>query len=300
MILTIGSLNIDHVYRVRTIARPGETIHTLSYDQFSGGKGLNQSIAAARAGAQVQHAGCIGPEGLWLKTMLAHDGVDVSLIETGDVPTGHAIIQVSDTGENSIFIFGGANQSLTPEHLARCFRAAVRPSFLLLQNETNVVVDAIRMAVQHRIPVVYNPAPMDDIVARTYPLQDVALLIVNEVEGSILSGRNGAADILAAMAARFPDTDIILTLGAAGAVYRQAGAEPFAVAGHKVPVTDTTAAGDAFIGYCLAGLDQGQTAREALTLANQAAALCVTRPGAAPSIPYLEEVRHSNLQAASA
>ncbi len=286
MILNFGSLNIDHVYKVRDVSVPGETIAALDYQIFSGGKGLNQSLAAVRAGAQVRHAGCVGPEGIWLKDLMAAENVDVALTDVQDVPTGHAIIQVTETGENSIIIFGGANRAMELERLEQGLQAVQRPDFLLLQNETNLVPDAIRMASRQDIPVAFNPAPMDNRVMNDYPLQDVNLLFVNEIEGALLAGTEQPIQIADRLVARFPNVALILTLGAAGALYA-AGAIRHRVPGHPVSVVDTTAAGDTFVGYFMAELDQGHPPGRALAQANQAAALCVTRPGAAPSIPHL-------------
>ena len=289
MILTIGSLNIDHVYQVQEISRPGETIHSQDYSQFCGGKGLNQSLAAARGGASVAHAGCVGKEGQWLVELLADEGVDVSLIETKDVATGHAIIQVNGQGENSIVIFGGANQSLAADNLERCFRRVRQPAYLLLQNETNVVGEAMHMARSQGIPIAYNPAPMDADLWSKFPLEHVAILFVNEIEGATLAGSQRSSDILNSIGAKLPHTALVLTQGAQGATCRQ-GNDTFSVPGHSVNVVDTTAAGDTFVGYCLAQLARGRDLRSAVSTANQAAAICVTREGAAPSIPRLQEL----------
>ena len=291
MLITIGSLNVDHVYQVAAMARVGETVSCARYDLFSGGKGLNQALAAARAGAQVALVGCVGQDGQWLTALLAAENVNVAHVHTRDVPTGHAIIQVSRKGENSILIYGGANQSLTLEQLEESFAAFSQPSYALLQNETNLVPEAIRMAKRRGIPVALNPVPINATVLRDYPHQDVSLLFVNEIEGEMLTGQREPEAVLAALEAQWPETDVILTLGAAGAQGR-VGGEVFAVSGRAVDVVDTTAAGDTFIGYCLAGLDQGQTPQEAVRTANRAAALSVTRQGAAPSIPRRQEVRN--------
>ncbi len=289
MILTIGSLNIDHVYQVEGISRPGETIHCLNYSQFCGGKGLNQSVAVARAGAPVTHAGCTGEEGLWLISLLAEEGVDVSLIETLDVATGHAIIQVSEQGENSIVVFGGANQCLTETHLRKCFNTSEHPKYLLLQNETNVVRDAMNLAHSQGIPIAYNPAPMDENLWSEFPMEHVAVLFVNEIEGATLAGSLEPTDVLDSISARLPHTKLVLTQGAQGAICRQDN-ETFSIPGIPVDVVDTTAAGDTFVGYCLAEMAKGRNLRQAVSMANRAAAICVTRRGAAPSIPYISEL----------
>lgn len=289
MILSFGSLNIDHVYNVKEISVPGETIAAIQYQVFSGGKGLNQAIAAARAGGRVHQAGCVGPEGVWLRDLMAAEKVDVSLIDVLEVPTGHAIIQVSEAGENSIIIFGGANQAMAPLTLEQGILSRHRPDFLLLQNETNLVPDAIKLGARQGIPVAFNPVPMDDRVMHEYPMQDVSLLFVNEIEGALLAGEDQPDAIMDAILGRFPALALILTLGPAGAIYGK-GDTRIRVTGQSVEVVDTTAAGDTFVGFFLAWLDQGHPPDQALALANQAAALCVTRPGASPSIPFLSEI----------
>ncbi len=290
MILTIGSLNIDHVYQVHEISRPGETIHSQAYSQFCGGKGLNQSLAAARAGSSVAHAGCVGKEGQWLVDLLANEGVDVSLIETKAVATGHAIIQVSDHGENSIVIFGGANQSLDTDNLERYFSQHRQPAYLLLQNETNVVAEAMYMAHSLGIPIAYNPAPVDNALWTKFPLEHIAILFVNEIEGAALAGAQDPQAILDGIGTKLPHASLVLTQGERGVICRQ-GNDTFSVSGHAVKVVDTTAAGDTFVGYCLAELAQGRDLRDAVSMANRAAAICVTRAGAAPSIPRRQELQ---------
>ena len=118
-IINFGSINIDHVYGVEHFVRPGETLESESYALFSGGKGANQSIALARAGAEVIHAGKVGADGAWLKTKLQESGVDVSLVEMVDLPTGHAVIQVNSEGENAIIIHGGANRSVSKANIKK-------------------------------------------------------------------------------------------------------------------------------------------------------------------------------------
>ncbi len=289
MILSLGSLNIDHVYRVKDISLPGETIAAIDYRVFSGGKGLNQALAAARAGAKVRHIGCIGPEGQWLKDLMADEMIEVSLLEVKDIATGHAIIQVSETGENSIIIFGGANRALETEKLEQGFASKTRPSFLLLQNETNLVPNAIELAVSHDIPVAFNPVPMDARVIKEYPLQDVSLLFVNEIEGALLADEEQPDEIVESILGRFPRLGLVLTLGSQGAIFARDRMR-LKLPGNTVEVVDTTAAGDTFVGYFLAWLDQGHSPEEALATANRAAAFCVTQPGASPSIPRLADL----------
>lgn len=289
-ILNFGSLNIDHVYRLPRFVRPGETVSCASYDRFCGGKGLNQSIALARAGANVFHAGKVGPDGGMLVEALSESGVDVRFVETGEVPTGHAVIQVDDAGENAIFLYGGANQTLTAGDADRALAHFGPGDLLLAQNETSAVAEALSRAKAKGLTTAFNPAPMGPEVAG-YPLSDVDILILNETEAEGLVGKSlkeGADEALLALRGRCPAAKILLTLGSRGAVYAHGDARIRAEA-LAVKAVDTTAAGDAFIGYFLASLARGLAAEKALKLACRAAALCVTRPGASPSIPYLDE-----------
>jgi ribokinase len=288
-ILNFGSLNIDHVYAVPHIVAPGETIASAGYRVFAGGKGANQTVALARAGAKVAHAGRIGPEGRWLSEKLAGDGVDTRQIMVGQTPTGHALIQVDSQGQNAIVLFAGANKELTKLDIDRTLNAAAKsPTLLLIQNETNHVPHLIKTAHELEMKVCLNPAPFAPEVAG-YPLALVDILILNEVEGRGLSGCREPAPILDALTALLPQTQVVLTLGAQGAVYRM-GAEQVQVPARPVEVVDTTAAGDTFIGYYLAAWARRLDVRRRLGLATCAAGLCVTRPGAMDSIPRLDEV----------
>lgn len=283
-ILNFGSLNIDLVYQVEHIARPGETIASSAHQVFAGGKGANQSAALARAGASVFHAGQVGPDGQWVVDKLAGLGVDVQHIRIGDAPTGHAIIQVDRQGQNSIVLFAGANAQIDREAIDAALGHFGRGDLLLLQNEINDVAYILTAATERGLTICLNPAPFGPAVC-AYPLEQVDLLIVNEIEAAGLAG----ASTLAALAARCPRAQIALTLGAAGAQYRSP-TEEFHLPAPPVKAIDTTGAGDTFIGYFLQGLTADMTARAAMARAVQAAALCVTRPGAMDSIPAAAEL----------
>lgn len=287
-ILNFGSLNIDHVYGVDHFVRPGETLASKRYQRFSGGKGNNQSIALARAGAPVWHAGKVGGDGVWLLALLRRTGANTSLVARSTTPTGHAIIQVQKDGENCIVLYGGANQTITPADanavLVR-FRAG---DYLLLQNEISSIPAIMRIAARRKMKIVFNPAPMS-LRVRQYPLKLVDIFIVNEIEGAELTGAKGAHRIIAAMRRRYPKAMVIMTLGARGAICAHATGS-VQVPGRKVKAVDTTAAGDTFIGYFLAAYTQSVNVSKALQIACKAAAICVTRPGAVDSIPCRKEV----------
>ncbi len=288
MILNFGSLNIDHVYRVEHFVQPGETLATASYSVFAGDKGANQSMALARAGVEVAHAGKLGQDANWLKDKLAAAGVNTDAIELIEGPSGHAIIQVNPAGENCILLHGGANQKIDPPHLERAFARCRPGDTLLLQNEINANAPIMRRAAKLGMKIVLNPAPMDDRV-RDYPLDLVAIFIVNQIEAAALTGETEIEAILAAFRSRWSRAAVILTLGAAGAAY--AGPEGRLEApAAKVEAVDTTGAGDTFIGYFLAGLTAGEDLETCLKTACKAAAVCVSRPGAMDSIPARSEL----------
>ena len=270
-VLNFGSLNIDLVYRVRDFVRPGETISAQEFARFAGGKGLNQSVALARAGAQVIHAGAVGADGGFLLELLRESGVDCSAVAVvDDVPTGHAVIQVSDAGENSIVLYPGANHRMTPELIDRALALTEPGDVLLLQNEISSMIDIMCRAHDRGLRIFFNPAPMTEAVA-AYPLEFVDTLIVNETEWEALSACRPALRC-----------NILKTLGAKGAVYNDG---IFVPAQRVDDVVDTTAAGDTFIGYFIAELIAGKDVESAMKTATRASAWCIQHPGAAPSIP---------------
>ncbi len=287
-ILNFGSLNIDFVYSVDHIVQPGETIASTGLEIFCGGKGLNQSIALARAGADVSHAGMVGPDGGILIDALTGNGVDASLLRQVETRSGNAIIQVGADGQNCIVLYGGANRMNDRDYVDAVVRSFAPGDILLLQNEINLVDDIIARASAHGMVIALNPSPFDSAMTAC-DLDKVSVFIMNEVEGEQITGRRDAESILQAMADRYPEAEVVLTLGGDGAVYQYAGETVLAPA-IPVPVVDTTAAGDTFTGYFLAARMRGETPAEAMRQATRAAALAVSRPGATPSIPVREEV----------
>jgi ribokinase len=290
-ILNFGSINIDRVYRVPHIVRPGETLTSASYRTFAGGKGANQSVALARAGARVCHAGRIGRDGLWLRDKLARAGVEVTHLAVGEEPTGHAVIQVDDRGQNSIVLFPGANHGITVEAAQAVLDAFAPGDVLLLQNEISQVPHLIAQGRRRGLRVCFNPAPFAPQV-RDYPLTDVDLLVVNQTEAAgVAAVENPAGDqaILDALTQRLPGVRLVLTQGDKGVLYREKG-RTLHVSAVPVKTVDTTAAGDTFIGYFLAAQAAGMDVEASLRRACRAAALCVSRSGAMDSIPSAEEV----------
>jgi ribokinase len=284
-LVNLGSLNIDDVFRVTRIARPGETVAGRERRQYAGGKGFNQSLAAACAGAAVNHFGCIGTDSDWLRQELASAAVDVTgvrMIPGAD--TGRALIQVEDSGENAIVVFGGANLCLEATDIDAALRALDGGDWLLIQNEINRLPDILNAARDIASKVAFNVAPVDDRV-RECDLGGVDLLIVNATEAAELSGIDGPSDtMLTALCQRWPACQVVLTRGADGLSYG-CGERRGAVAAFPVKTVDTTGAGDAFVGYLMASLLDDQPIRTALIRASAAGALATTRPGAGASIP---------------
>ena len=302
-VVVIGSLNIDHVYTVDQFVRPGQTITTSSYEIYAGGKGFNQSIALARAGSGVVHIGKIGPDGEWLKARLYDEHVDTSHLETDMIPTGHAMIQVVTSGENAIFLYPGANHTLDIDRVEDALAAHTPSSpdletghcgFLLLQNETNIVADLIRLGHKYNRFIVLNPAPMTNDVI-DYPLELVGLFILNRNEAVRLFGQTEPDAVRAAVRAKYPSARVIYTLGAEGAHYFDSEVSYFQPC-YKVEAVDSTGAGDTFIGYFIAAISAGSSVETALNTAAKAAALCVTRHGASDSIPFVDEVRSAHFE----
>ncbi len=287
-ILNFGSCNIDYVYSMDHIVRVGETQSTYQLEIFPGGKGLNQSIAIARAGASVYHAGCVGSDGEMLTELLTKSGVNVSYVRTVEAKNGHAIIQVSAKGENSIFLYGGSNEMISESFIDFVLEDFEENDVLLLQNEISNVPYMIQKAYGKKMCIVFNPAPFDETI-KEIDFSMISYLILNEVEAEEFSGCEIPEDALLFFKQRYPNLKVILTLGEKGSIYvdREYQIRQSAFLAEAV---DTTAAGDTFIGYFVAAIASGSDCREALKLASAASAITVSRMGAAPSIPWKSEV----------
>lgn len=273
-IYNLGSVNIDLSYSIDHIVAPGETESAAGLTVSPGGKGFNQTIALARAGARVRHVGAVGGDGAHLVAMLREAGADVSSVATVSGPTGHAMIQVDRNGANSIVVLAGANAAIAPEAVRAALADASPGDILLCQNETSCVAEAIRAARARGMEIVLNPSPFDGKIAML-PLEFVDLFIVNEDEERALLALGGPG----ASAAR------IVTRGAAGCELVRPRRAPVACAAFRVEAVDTTAAGDTFAGYYVASCAAGMAERDALRRASAAAALSVMRRGAAVSVP---------------
>lgn len=291
-VLCFGSLNIDYTYSVDHFVQKGETLSSDMLQVFTGGKGLNQSIALAKAGTEVYHAGAIGLDGQFLLESMEQAGVDTRYVTVLDnARTGNAIIQRDEAGDNCILLYGGTNQMITESQVDGVLTYFDAGDYLVLQNEINQLDYIMRRARERGMVIVLNPSPMNEKIL-ALPLEFVNLFLLNEVEArQILALENEREHAVLAemLQAKFPTATIILTLGGDGSVCIDADG-CCTQAAFRVAVADTTAAGDTFTGYLIGGLLRGQSKREAMREASAAAAIACSRPGAAPSIPTPDEV----------
>lgn len=283
-VYSFGSINVDLFYRVPHLPVAGETLPAVSHQVGLGGKGANQSVAAARAGSSVVHIGMIGHENDWVRDRLAGFGVDVAYIGTTNGPTGQAVIMVDTAGENTIVTYAGVNYEQSFEAVERALETATPGDVFLFQNEVSLKAQAVRLAREKGLMLVYSAAPFQpDAVKDVLPF--VNLLVLNEIEAEQLSSSLGLA------AQDIPVPSLLVTRGAKGATLRlQETGEEITVPAFPADAVDTTGAGDCFIGYTVAGLDQGLSRAEALRLGAAAAALHVTRHGTSDAVPARAEV----------
>ena len=288
-ILNFGSCNIDYVYSLNHIVNAGETLSSEKLEIFPGGKGLNQSIAAARAGLAVCHAGCVGKDGEMLLGILNESGVDTSYIKVVDGKNGHAIIQVSPEGENSIFLYAGSNEMVSKEYIDSVFDNFTEDDIVLLQNEISNIDYVIEKAYEKNMRIALNPSPINENIFKL-DFNMISYIILNEIEAKAITGCDDTKKSLEVFKEKFPNLKVMLTLGKKGCVYMDlqtiVSREAF-----SVKAVDTTAAGDTFTGYFLAGISKGAEIEETLELASCASAIAVSRAGAAPSIPVIDEVQ---------
>lgn len=298
-VLVFGSLNIDYVYQLEHFVQAGETISSRSMQTFCGGKGLNQSIAFGKSGVEIWHAGAVGAnDSQMLLDALEEAGVHTEFIRKKDCSSGHAIIQNTPDGENCIILYGGANQEITREEAEETLQHFQAGDYLVLQNEINQMPYIMELAHKRGMRIVLNPSPMDEKIF-CLPLEYVDCLMLNEVEGLALcedeSGQEKEVllkkprEILELLLNRFPESQIVLTLGKKGALYGF-GEEWYEQPVFEVKAVDTTAAGDTFTGFFVGSLIRGYSVQEALRTAAKASAVAVGRNGAGASIPTIEEV----------
>ncbi len=287
-ILNFGSCNIDFVYKVDEIVKPGETVSSAGLSVCAGGKGLNQSMAIARSGAQPWHAGCIGSDGQFLRELLENAGVHTEHLKTVQERTGNAIIQVDARGENSIILYKGANHAVTREDIDCVLSSFQENDMLVLQNEVNNLDYIIDRAWEKGLVIALNPSPITADI-RNLDLGKIQFLILNKIEGYALSGRSDPEEICNFFAEKYPRMNLVLTLGKAGACFSNRSRRVFCQA-YSVDTVDTTGAGDTFLGYFVSVYTQTGDMEKALKAANMAAAMATTKRGAADAIPFKSEV----------
>ena len=293
-VLNFGSLNIDYVYSLDHFVQKGETISSEALHIFPGGKGLNQSVALGRAGVSVSHAGAVGKDGDFLLELLKESCVDTKYIQVLEgVQTGTAIIQNDKSGDNCIILYSGANHQITKEQIANTISDFEKGDFLVLQNEINGMDSIVRVAEEKGLKIVLNPSPMNEKILGL-PLQYVDYFVLNEVEAAQILGLENISEkdgekIVRELYNTYPHAKIVLTLGAEGSIYFD-GEKLYRQRAYKTEVVDTTAAGDTFSGFFIAGILRGDTVEQAMDTAARAAGIAISRPGAAPSIPKKEEV----------
>ncbi|OUP56871.1 ribokinase [Butyricicoccus pullicaecorum] len=287
-VLNIGSMNLDHVYTVDHIVEPGETQSSTQLQLFLGGKGMNQSVALAKAGVEVYQGGMIGADGGVFLDACREYGIHADYIRTVDARTGHAIIQIDKNAQNCILLYGGANQALTEAYVDEVISQFDSGDILLLQNEVNLLPYIVDRGYAQGMKIVLNPSPFDDKL-KAVDMTKISLFLLNEIEGYQLTGCREPDAIIDSIRERFPHAAVVLTLGSDGAVYADQSCKHFHPI-FPVKAVDTTAAGDTFTGYFIAGLAQGMEIPDILRMSAKASSIAVSRAGAVPSIPYRDEV----------
>ncbi|MFJ3537711.1 ribokinase [Streptomyces sp. NPDC090109] len=288
-IVVLGSTNMDLVAYVPRAPAIGETVTGRSFRTIPGGKGANQAVAAARAGAEVAMIGAIGTDGFGaqLRATLEHCAVDTDLLRTVEGPSGTAHIVVDDEGGNAIVVVPGANGTVTSlTHGDEALIGTADSLLLQLELPLSVVVEGATTARRLGVRTVLTPSPARPLPPELLAVTD--LLVPNEHEAAALTG---LADPRAAAEALLRDVpEVVITLGAAGSLHAARGAEPVAVPARRVRAVDTTGAGDTFVGALAVALGEGRPAPEALAWAQTAAALSVLREGASTSMPYRVDI----------
>ena len=287
-VLCFGSANLDHVYKVDHFTVPGETQGCLEYNIKCGGKGVNQAIAMALAGNDTYFAGIIGSDGGLLKDALVDKGVHIDYMKISNKPTGHAIIEVDQSGQNHILLYGGTNKEIDFEYIDEVLSHFSKGDIVVLQNEINNVPYIIERCYEKEMKIFFNAAPCD-IAVKNYPIEKVTWLVVNETEGAALSNEEDYEKIIQTLKQKYPHTHILFTMGKEGSRVLT-DKEDIKVEALKVNAVDTTGAGDTYIGYFVRGIVEEMPLLETAQMATKASAIAVTRFGAVDSIPNYEEV----------
>ena len=288
-VLVFGSANIDRTYAVEHFVNAGETLSADKMDLHCGGKGFNQAIAFARAGSDVYFAGAVGEDGGMLIDTLKENGVNVDHLKQVPGPSGHAVIQVTPEGQNSIIILAGANGEITHEDVDQVLKAFSSGDLVVLQNEISSVDYIIDQAKERGMIVALNPSPFNE-KNKSYDLSKVDYLLVNEVEGALLTDCDDPKKMVGAIHAMYPNANVVLTLGCAGSVFVSAFGTVLSSGIYQTEAVDTTAAGDTYTGFFLSEAVKSGNIEAALKTAAIASGISVSRPGASQSIPSIQEV----------
>ena len=286
--LNFGSMNLDTFYHVDHFVRPGETLDVADQHIAPGGKGLNQSLALSRAGIEVWHAGCVGAGGKMLVELLEENGVHTEWIQETSVLQGQALIQVNPQGENAILLFAGSNHAVTSEQVEAVLDTFDAGDYLILQNEISCLGEILNKAAEKGLNVVFNPSPFDESL-RKLNYHAVRWILVNEGEALSLSGETDPKKAWKSIHQLYPSSNLVITLGGDGAwcfTEKESIYQP-AIPVHAV---DTTGAGDTFTGYFIAGIMGSRPLAECMYRAAKAASITVSRKGAAPAIPRVNEI----------
>ncbi|MEG1896005.1 MAG: ribokinase [Oscillospiraceae bacterium] len=288
-VLNFGSLNIDKVYTVESFVKPGETISSLNYQVSCGGKGLNQSIAMKRAGVEnLYHAGKIAKDGRMLLEALEENSIDTQFVMKDGDYTGEAIIQVDSSGQNSIILYSGANGDISNGEACAVLSHFKQGDKILLQNEISGLEYIIKKAHEKGMEIFLNPSPITQELLRM-PLELVDCFLMNEIETAEISGESNPDKALEVLKKKFPKAKFVVTLGKYGVKYYD-GKEVYYNSAYNVKSVDSTAAGDTFTGYFMAGYIAGEAPEKIIETASKAAAISVTRKGAAESIPTVDDI----------
>lgn len=287
-VLCFGSANLDHVYKVDHFTVPGETQGCLEYNIKCGGKGVNQAIAMAFVGNDTYFAGIIGSDGGLLKDALVDKGVHIDYMKISNKPTGHAIIEVDQSGQNHILLYGGTNKEIDFEYIDEVLSHFSKGDIVVLQNEINNVPYIIERCYEKEMKSFFNAAPYD-IAVKNSPIEKVTWLVVNETEGAALSNEEDYEKIIQTLKQKYPHTHILFTMGKEGSRVLT-DKEDIKVEALKVNAVDTTGAWDTYIGYFVRGIVEEMSLLETAQMATKASAIAVTRFGAVDSIPRYEEV----------
>jgi ribokinase len=290
-VAVVGSSNTDMIIKLKRIPRPGETLLGGHFMTAAGGKGANQAVAAARTGGQVSFIARVGSDTLGDQAIgrLRADGVDIAHVARDrQMPSGAALIFVSERGENSIAVAGGANGRLSAADVKKARTIIASAHILLMQLESPLaaVMAGMKLASEAHIPVILNPAPAQRLPNEL--LRQVSILTPNEAEAELLTGFKlttiASVERAATRLRHCGIPTVIVTLGKRGALIASEGGVRL-VQGFKVKAVDTTGAGDVFNGALAVALAEGQPVERAVRFANAAAAISVTREGAQTSAP---------------